>query len=671
MKAILNSLSNLIASDKINLVIFAHLFSIIFNFMENDFYLISAHSYCIEGIRLTKKSRNRLITAEPIGFASSKDSDFEEKYLPEPEEWSSMIAEFLDLNKWKDHSVSFLLPAEDVLFRKIAFPFQERKKVEQALPYELEEELMNDLSECTYSTQVLTIPEQNSEALVFLIGKEKINKLQKLCLERNLLIRNVDCSAYALYRSFMKEDKDFSRTGDLFQIYLGGDEAFVNTISDGRLDQVKIFPNRIPVILKEHLSFAGNSLSAFLNNFIKFEESNDFDGGNSERKKSYINIRHELNWLCSQLTLHLRIKNYVSESQIEVHGIFGPMIKWDGVVFKLRSFPLPESEAFGERSGEDELTEDSSLPINVYPKTDLKTPDTLEELMEEAKYREKSEEKISIIEKLLTPLMYIRKFEELKEETHYPAESEEKPLIDRHKTKLKPSENLYKDKNLSSKITSVNPQSSMISLLERKHWGVLGELRNQAEEFFESHQLSLYHESTPWKRYLKRNQVAFSFSACLISIILAGFLWQTNTAIDLLQNKIKEGNLLMQRELQLALPKTSDSDLNFMILELKKNIKLRKSYIEKSKKFESREYNNLNFLKTVSSLLSEGAPFQVDSLEYGPERFSISGTIDSYDRLQILKTNLELIEEFKSRNIVESNRKSPDGIIYRITINLN
>ncbi len=639
--------------------------------MENDFYLISAHSYCIEGIRLTKKSRNRLITAEPIGFASSKNSDFEEKYLAEPEEWSTIIAEFLDLNKWKDHSVSFLLPAEDVSFRKIAFPFQERKKVEQALPYELEEELMNELSECTYSTQVLTMPEQNSEALVFLIGKERINKLQKLCLERNLLIRNVDCSAYALYRSYMKEDKNFSRTGDLFQIYLGGDEAFVNTISDGRLNQVKIFPNRIPVILKEHLWFAGNSLSAFLNNFIKYEENIDFEGENSERKISYINIRHELNWLCSQLTLHLRIKNYVSESQIEVHGIFGPMIKWDGVVFKLRSFPLPESEAFGERSGEDELTEDSSLQNNVYPKTDLKTPDTLEELMEEAKYREKSEKNISIIERLLTPLMYIRKLEELKEETHYPEESPEKPLIDGHKTKLKPSENLYKDKNLSSKITSVNPRSSMLSLLERKHWGVLGELRNQAEEFFESHQLSLYHESTPWKRYLRRNQVAFAFSAGLIVIILVGFLWQTNTTIDLLQHKIKEGNLLMQTELQRALPKTSDSDLNFLILELKKNIKLRKSYIEKSKKFESREYNNLNFLKTVSSLLSEGAPFQVDSLEYGPERFSISGTIDSYDRLQILKTNLESLEEFKSRNIVESNRKSPDGIIYRITINLN
>ena len=101
--------------------------------MENVFYLISAHSYCIEGIRLTKKSRNRLITGESIGFAASNTTDFEEVSAAEPGQWSAMIAEFLDQQQWKDHSISFLLPAEDVSFRKITFPFQERKKVEQAL----------------------------------------------------------------------------------------------------------------------------------------------------------------------------------------------------------------------------------------------------------------------------------------------------------------------------------------------------------------------------------------------------------------------------------------------------------------------------------------------------------------------------------------------------------
>ena len=155
--------------------------------MENVFYLVSAHTYCIEGIRLNKKNREIQITGESIGFAALGTTDFEEISVAEPGQWSAMIANYLDQQQWKDHSISFLLPAEDVSFRKITFPFQERKKVEQALPYELEEELMSDLSECIYSSQVFTMPEQNSEALILLIGKERLEQLQQLCL------RYLDC----------------------------------------------------------------------------------------------------------------------------------------------------------------------------------------------------------------------------------------------------------------------------------------------------------------------------------------------------------------------------------------------------------------------------------------------------------------------------------------------
>ena len=49
--------------------------------MENVFYLISAHSYCIEGIQLSKKSRNLLITGESIGFAASDTTNIEEVFL--------------------------------------------------------------------------------------------------------------------------------------------------------------------------------------------------------------------------------------------------------------------------------------------------------------------------------------------------------------------------------------------------------------------------------------------------------------------------------------------------------------------------------------------------------------------------------------------------------------
>jgi len=153
-------------------------------------------------------------------------------------------------------------------------------------------------------------------------------------------------------------------------------------------------------------------------------------------------------------------------------------------------------------------------------------------------------------------------------------------------------------------------------------------------------------------------------------IISASFVWQTKTQLNLLQQEIARAKRLVQSELRLSVPQTSASGVNAMLMELEEKIKRHKVFIEISKNFEKRDYHNLRFLKYISALLSEDAPFQVDSLEYVPERFSFSGTIDSYERLQKLKKNLKEIEEFKSKHIVESNRKSPEGIVYRISIDL-
>ena len=608
--------------------------------MENIFYLLSAHTSCIEGICLSKKNNNVFITKDSVGFSTERSVDTVETSRTETEQWAAKIGEFLDQQQWRDHAIAFLLPAEDVTFRKLTFPFQERKKVEQALPFELEEELMGDLAETAYSVQVHQMTEQNSEALVLLIGCERLQQLQQLCLKRDLLIRNVDCAAHALYRSLINDNSPTPKTQDLYQIYLGGDESFVNTIRDGRLDEIKIFPNRIPEILQQHLSAAGNSLSAFLQSFAKHSDGVDHAAGDSAQNGSFIQLKEELRLLCAKLTLHLRIKNYSSGSQIEVHGILGPIIKWDGVKFMIRSFPLPEAEAFTERSVDNSIISVSSKDsvkdeITTRQQADGKAPGTLEELMVEAKHREKSNEKIQNDD----------------DEIEAP---EEMP------------ENLQ-----TSRVPeSVNPQASLLSLIGRKHWGVLGELRKEAELFLESHQLSLHHEKTPWRGFLRRNRVAVAVAASLMFIISVSFVWQTKTQLNLLQQEIARAERLVQSELRLALPQTSASGVNAMLMELEEKIKRRKVYIEISKNFEKRDYHNLRFLKYISALLSEDAPFQVGSLEYVPERFSFSGTIDSYDRLQILKNNLKEIEEFKSKRIVESNRKSPEGIVYRISIDL-
>ena len=575
------------------------------------------------------------------------ESDSAEERGTDSEQWIKRIGQFLDSQQWRDHSITFLLPAEDVTFRKITFPFQERKKVEQALPFELEEELMGELADSAYSVQVHLMSEQNSEALVLLMERQRLEQLQQLCLERDLLIRNIDCAAYALFRSKINDNSGLPEAQDLFQIYLGGDETFVNTISDGRLDEIKIFPNSIPEILRKHCSAVETTLPNFLQTFAKTTDTpNNAESKNAEAK-AFLQLKEELRWLCAQLTLHLRIKNYSSESQIQVHGIFGPLIKWDGVVFRIRSFPLPEAQAFAERSG-DVINFSASSDVELKeektaaPKLEAKAPDTLEELMVEAKQREESDEQTQ----------------------NDSVETDHKPAAD------KTDEQQNEQEKQSAELDAVNQQESLLSLTERKHWGMLGELRKKAEIFLEPHKLSLYHESTPWRRFIRRNRGAVAVAASLMIIISVSFVWQTNTKLNLLQQDIARSERLVKAELRRVLPQTSASGVNTMLMELQEKIKKRKDYIENSIRFEKRDYFNLKFLNNISTLLDVDAPFQVDSLEYAPERFSLSGTIDSYDRLQLLKNNLQKFEEFKGRNIIESNRKSPEGIVYRITIEL-
>ena len=614
--------------------------------MDNVFYLLSASSSCIEGICLSKKNNTVFITKDSVGFSALSDSDSEDESGTDSEQWIKLIGKFLDRQQWRDHSITFLLPAEDVTFRKITFPFQERKKVEQALPFELEEELMGDLADSAYSVEVHLMSEQNSEALVLLMERERLEQLQQLCLERDLLIRNIDCAAHALFRSKINNNSGLPEQRDLFQIYLGGDETFVNTIRDGRLDEIKIFPHSIPKILRKHFSAEEITLPSFLQNFAKSQDSAENTESENADAAAFLQLKEELRCLCAQLTLHLRIKHYSSESQIEVLGIFGPLIKWDGVVFRIRSFPLPEAQAFAERSAEGFSFSTSSdvklnAEISATPKLEVKAPDTLEELMFEAKQREESDEQTQN--------------DSSESDLNVGAEKEEKQ---------------QNEEESSAELDSIKQQESLLSLTERKHWGILGELRKTAELFLEPHKLSLYHESTPWKRFLRRNRGAVTVAVSLMTIILVSFAWQTSTKLNLLQEDIARAERLLKAELHRVLPNTSASGVNAMLTELQDKIKQRKDYIENSKKFEKRDYFNLKFLNNISALLDVDAPFQVDSLEYAPERFSLSGTIDSYDRLQILKNNLQEIEEFKGRNIIESNRKSPEGIVYRITIEL-
>ena len=317
-----------------------------------------------------------------------------------------------------------------------------------------------------------------------------------------------------------------------------------------------------------------------------------------------------------------------------IHGIFSPAIEWDGIRFKMRSFPLPEAETLKQRQTFEEDAEDSELEETFVAESEVvgdesqdPAPDTLDELMEEASRRSEEEE---------TP-------EEDTLELPPVVKEEQVPLIS---------------------------QISLLNLTGRQMWGVLGDTREALHELHEKHSLSLYSDSTPWRRFLHRNRGGV-FGLVLFTMVLLGgwyaSLWIHNQS---LRDDLKRTDQLLQNEIQRVFPEGKQSGIESAISGMSEKIRKRRQEIKVSKSFEERNYKTLDFLNRISTLLEEPGEFRIDQMEYGKDRFSMSGSIESYDRLQLLKNGLKEIEEFKDRRIVESNRKSQEGIIFRISIDL-
>ena len=123
--------------------------------------------------------------------------------------------------------------------------------------FELEGELLEELDDMRFSIDIRVLDQKSAEVLVLLFGRERTEQLQRICLERDLLIRSIDCSAYALFREMIHPSgtmQQFHEGKTLpsldehagFQFYLGADEAFINTVQGQRLEEIKFFPNRLP-----------------------------------------------------------------------------------------------------------------------------------------------------------------------------------------------------------------------------------------------------------------------------------------------------------------------------------------------------------------------------------------------------------------------------------------
>ena len=87
-------------------------------------------------------------------------------------------------------------------------------------------------------------------------------------------------------------------------------------------------------------------------------------------------------------------------------------------------------------------------------------------------------------------------------------------------------------------------------------------------------------------------------------------------------------------------------------------------------RFYDINYISLKFLERLTNLMEPDTKLSLERIEFSSDRFSMNGAIDSYENLQKLKSKLQIFPEFEEKRIIESNRKSQEGILYRITVDL-
>ncbi|MBF0350017.1 MAG: hypothetical protein HQM11_03255 [SAR324 cluster bacterium] len=566
--------------------------------MENIFYSLTAHPSCIEGVKILKQDNNHFELLQEYGLPDMKNSVMT---IP--------LAAFLEANQWHEYHVTLIIPMEKVTCRVLTMPFHDKRKIKQVIPFEIENEILGDPSEMHYTYSIQPMPDGSSRVLLLLVERAYLDALQMLFNEWEIALKNVDCAAYILYKTLLNPPQNA-----VFQLYLGGDEVFINYIHESQLRGVKIFATRISDFLSEYWNFSSMDLAVFLQRFARHTGNEQTDDKTLLKELQLFKaIKKELQWLCSQFNLFLRTHHFIGECQIFLYGMFGPFIEWNNSEFRMKTFPLEEVRA-------DEPLLTSPLPESTIVQNEKETKPAQEP------------EKTEKAEHLPTP----------------------------------PPTVISGDAYETALMTS-NRQSIALGL-ERTQWGILGDLCQYGMNYLEGGNLSFFSEGAPLTRFIRKYRPMVILGSCLLVLLLGITISNYVIKLNLLKQEISRMDDQIKAQIRYFLPDAESSSVKSMMTSLEEQIARKKQEIEVSKKFAKRDYFHMQFLNSLSTLVGSDVPFQIDRLEMTHDRFAITGNINSYDNLQLMKNALAKIESFKEKKLVESNRKSPEGINFRITM---
>ncbi|MCZ6474255.1 MAG: hypothetical protein O6934_12520 [SAR324 cluster bacterium] len=282
------------------------------------FKLISVSPLAVEGVGISRGAQGIAVSFTHL--------------LPpvETDPLVNMLQQFdrqLEDAGWKDSPATLVFPCDAVSIRRLEFPFREQKKIDQALEFELDNELLEDVGDFTYKHTVVPHEDGTAVVLVYLISNDYLQSFLNLFQNRRLTPVKATFSAQALLEiNPPPSDRHY-------QVYLGLDEIFVSSVLDNQLYAIKSFPLRLTGLTDNGGAPRPDSAAQILE-MLNAQESPPDEGAEAAQGSRGV-WDADLSRLAGEIMQFILPHSQGAPFTLSLHGLLAPYFEWDSSSLEL------------------------------------------------------------------------------------------------------------------------------------------------------------------------------------------------------------------------------------------------------------------------------------------------------------------------------------------------
>jgi hypothetical protein len=272
--------------------------------------LLAAAPGLIEGVACRSGAPDApIVRRVPAASASAAQDTTSGETLP------AGLSALAEGANWPEGPAVIVVAADLIGFRRLSFPFNDPRRIRQALRFSLASELLDGVE--TYAVDhELILEGEAAHALVSFLKQDLLQELLAAAGQHALKPYRVVGAPHALLAAHPPASPDH------IQIYVGAEEAFATVVRGGQMDQVQVLTSSLPAVLAE-LSQQGMSGPVDVHRLLSGE------GDETRVNRSLLRSRlvAALEEVVDQIGHFLRVQALVPGTTLSLHGLYAPWIE--------------------------------------------------------------------------------------------------------------------------------------------------------------------------------------------------------------------------------------------------------------------------------------------------------------------------------------------------------